>query len=294
MRKKISNNELMQKLFHLPTFLVLTAITLFPIIYSIYISFFGYTLSKPGSEKQFVGFQNFINIFSDAGFWNSMLVTVKFVFGVTVVQVVFGLVIALILNSIVKGKKILTSLVMVPMMVAPLIVGLMYSFILNPQFGLYTFFIDYFNLPLTISPLSSATSALIVMMITDIWEWTPFMVLMILAALQSVPVSPYEAAMIDGATEFQTLRYITLPLIKPVILVATILRAMEAFKEFDKPYILTGGGPGAATEVIDMFTYREAFINFNFSYAAALSLVLFILLLAGGILYGRLIMEQEK
>ncbi|MEW6228619.1 MAG: sugar ABC transporter permease [Bacillota bacterium] len=294
MRKKVSREHLIPLLFHAPTFLTLTAITMFPLLYNVYTSLHGYRLAVPGSERQFVGLANYARILEDREFWNSVGVTFKFVLGVTVAQLVLGFLVALALNSITRGRRILTSLVMIPMMVAPLVVGLMFSFTLNPQFGLYSYLVDRLGLALPQAPLSSAGSALIVMMITDIWEWTPFMVLMILAALQSVPIEPIEAAMIDGASEVQTLRYVTLPLIRPVVVVAVVLRAIEAFKEFDKPYILTGGGPGAATEVIDMFTYREAFVNFNFSYASALSIVLFVVLLAAGIGYWRLVMEGRK
>ncbi len=294
MQERHSKHRPKLALFHLPAFLVLTAVTMFPLLYNIYMSLHGFRLSVPGSGKHFVGLQNYARIFTDYEFWGSMKITFKFVIGVTVVQLVLGFLVAVTLNSITKGRKLLTSLVMIPMMVAPIVVGLMFSFVLHPQFGLYAYLVQAFNLPLPLAPLSYGSSAHIVMMLTDVWQWTPFIVLMILAALQSVPVEPVEAAMIDGASEIQTLRYVILPLIRPVIVIAVVLRAIEAFKEFDKPYILTGGGPGAATEVIDLFTYREAFVNFNFSYAAALSIVLFIILLFAGIGYWRLVMEASE
>lgn len=281
-------------LFHAPTFIVLTAITMLPLLYNVYISLHGFRLAVPGSEHIFVGLSNYRRIFTDEEFWHSMAVTFKFVAYATLIELVLGFIVALVLNSITRGRRLLTSLVMIPMMVAPLVVGLMFSFTLNPQFGLYTYLVDRFGLSLPQAPLSSGSTAHLVMTITDVWEWTPFVVLMILAALQAVPAEPIEAAMIDGASDLQVLRYVTLPLIKPVVVVTVVLRAIEAFKEFDKPYILTGGGPGAATEVIDMFTYRAAFVNFNFSYAAALSIVLFIVLLAAGVGYWRLVMEGSK
>lgn len=281
-------------LFHAPAFIVLTVITLLPLLYNIYISLHGFRLAVPGSEHIFVGLANYRSIFADEEFWHSVVVTFKFVVRATLIELVLGFMVALVLNSITRGRRLLTSLVMIPMMVAPLVVGLMFSFTLNPQFGLYTYLVDRLGLPLPRAPLSSGGAAHLVMTITDVWEWTPFVALMILAALQAVPVEPVEAAMIDGASDLQVLRYVTLPLIRPVVVVTVVLRAIEAFKEFDKPYILTGGGPGAATEVIDMFTYRAAFVNFNFSYAAALSIVLFIVLLAAGVAYWRLVMEGSK
>ncbi len=293
-RRKARRADAIPLLFHAPTFIMLTVITVFPLLYNVYISLHGYRLAAPGSDRLFVGLANYLRVLSDAGFWGSMWVTFRFVLGATAVEFALGFVVALVLNSLTRGKRLLTSLVMIPMMVAPLVIGLMFSFTLNPQFGLYTYLVDRLGLPLPGAPLGTARSALVVMTITDIWEWTPFMVLMILAALQAVPVEPVEAAMMDGASDLQVLAHVTLPLIKPVLVVAVVLRAIEAFKEFDKPYILTGGGPGAATEVIDMFTYRTAFVNFNFSYAAALSIVLFIVLLAAGIGYWRLVMEGNR
>lgn len=281
-------------LFHAPTIIILTLITMIPLLYNIRMSLYGFKLSVVGSRNKFVGLQNYIEIFTDAEYWHSMLVTVKFVVAATLLQLILGVVLALILDYLTKGGRLLTSLVIIPMMVAPLIVGLMYNFILNPQFGLYVYLVELFKLPLSLAPLSQANSALLILILTDVWEWTPFIVLMILAALRAAPIEPYEAAMIDGAGYFQRLRYITLPLIKPVILVTTVLRAIEAFKVFDKPYILTGGGPGAATEVIDMFTYREAFINYNFGYASALCVVLFILLISAGMTYWRLVMRIQN
>jgi multiple sugar transport system permease protein len=290
MPKKLNTTRHVAILFHTPTIIILTLITMVPLFYNLRMSLYGFKLSVVGSRDMFVGLRNYIELFNDTEYWHSMLVTVKFVVASTLLQLILGLVFALILDHLTRGSRLLTSLVITPMMVAPLIVGLMYSFILNPQFGLYVYIVDLLKLPLSHAPLSKANFALLVLILTDVWEWTPFMILMILAALRAAPVEPYEAAMIDGADYFQRLRYITLPLIKPVILVATILRGIEAFKVFDKPYILTGGGPGAATEVIDMFTYREAFINYNFGYAAALCVVLFIVLISAGIMYWRFIM----
>jgi multiple sugar transport system permease protein len=284
----------MAAFFHTPTFLVLTFITLAPILYTVYLSFTKYTLSIPGSEKMFAGFDNYIRLFQDGEALSSLWVTVKFVVISVTVQTLLGFAIALIVNNLRKGQRVLVSLLMVPMMVAPIVIGLMYSFTLNPQFGLYAYIVNELHLPLSITPLSSPNSALSVICIMDIWEWMPYMVLIFLAGLQSMPTEPFEAAKVDGASSFKTLFKVTLPLMKPVIVVALILRVVDAFKEFDKPYILTGGGPGAATEVVDMFTYNQAFVKFNFAYAATICVVLFAILLFSGIMYGKLVLERGK
>jgi len=280
--------------FHSVTFAVLTVITLGPLLYAVWISFFNFRLSVPGGEKQFIGLQNYIEVFKDPNALGSILTTFKFMIIAVTFEVILGFLLAVAINSLPKHQKIITTFILIPMMVAPLVVGLMYSFFLNPQFGFYAWVISTFHLPLPLSILSHPTGALFTVALTDVWEWTPYLTIMFLAGLQSIDTESFEAARVDGATPWQTFRYITVPLMIPVITVAIILRAMETFKEFDKPFILTGGGPGSATEVIDMFTYREAFVNFNFSYAAAVCVILFIILLICGILYGKFVMERGE
>jgi multiple sugar transport system permease protein len=280
--------------FHTPTFIILSFITLGPIIYTIYLSFMRYSLSVPGSDRMFAGFDNYIRVFQDTEALVSLWVTLRFVFLAVFLQTVVGFAIAMIINSLNRGQRLLVSLIMLPMMVAPIVIGLMYSFTLNPQFGIYAYIVQELNLPLPVAPLSTANSALLVVCLTDVWEWMPFMVLIFLAGLQSLPIEPFEAAEVDGASGFQIFWRVTLPMMRPVIVVALILRIVEAFKEFDKPYILTGGGPGSATEVIDLYTYNHAFVKFNISYAATICVILFAVLLFSGIMYGKLILESDK
>lgn len=293
-RSKLNDHSTLAALFHGPTFIILVVITLGPLLYSLWISLFNYRLSSPGSQDKFIGLQNYLKLFNSPEAWKSMLTTFNFMLMAVLFEAVLGMAIAMSLNAIPKFRRLFTSALIIPMMVAPLVVGLMFGFFLNPQFGLFQFLVRMFNLPLPTEPLGTPFSALAVVALTDIWEWTPYMALMFLAGLQSIPGESYEAAKIDGAGTFQTFRYVTIPLMRPIIVIAMLLRAMEAFKEFDKPYILTGGGPGSATEVIDMFTYRQAFVSFNFSYAAAICIVLFILLLVCGVLYGKFVMREEQ
>lgn len=295
MSLKVDSKQRTALMFHIPAIVLLTLITMVPLIYNLRISFYDFSLTRAGSRDIFVGLENYKMILSDHEFWNSMWVTAKFVIASTFIQLVLGVVIALMLNYYSGSlNRLLTSLVMIPMMVAPLVVGLMYSFILNPQFGLYSFLVDLFHLNLSKTPLSAGGSALFVLILTDVWEWTPFMALMTLAALKAAPIEPYEAALIDGANRSQIFFRITIPLIRPVIVVSIILRGVEACKVFDKAFILTGGGPGNSTEVIDLFTYRAAFVKYNFSYAAALCVVLFIIMLIFGILYWNFVIGKQS
>lgn len=261
-------------------------------LFALKTSFYNFRLSVPGGEHQFVGLKQYITIFTTPDAFGAIFTTFKFMGIAVFFQVLIGFTLANIINSLPRLQKLVTSIILIPMMVAPLIVGLMYSFFLNPQFGFYSWIVQSLHLPLPISVLSTPTAALVTVALTDVWEWTPYLALIFLAGLQSIDSECFEAARVDGASAWQTFRLVTVPLMAPVIVVGVILRAMEAFKEFDKPYILTGGGPGSATEVIDMYAYRQAFVNFNFSYASAVCVILFIILLTCGVLYGKFVMER--
>lgn len=292
-KKKLSNYNLLAIQFHLPAFLALTLITLVPLLYTLRLSFYDYKLSEKGSKDVFVGLQNYVTLFQDEQFLNSLFRTFVFMVCAVALEVLIGIFLALALNAIPKVKRLFTSMILIPMMVAPLVIGLMFNFFINPQFGLYVWLVNTLHLPLPTILTSDSLTAMIVVIIMDVWEWAPYLGLVFLAGLQSISGEYYEAAMADGASDRQIFRHITLPLMKPVLTVGVLLRAMEAFKEFDKPYVLTGGGPGNATEVIDLYTYRQAFVSFKFSYAAAICVVLFLILICCGIIYQRVTMEKE-
>lgn len=292
-KKKLSNYSLLAIQFHLPAFLALTLITLVPLLYTFRLSFYDYKLSEKGSKDVFVGLQNYITLFRDEQFLNSLFRTFVFMICAVALEVIIGVLLALVLNAIPKVKRLFTSMILIPMMVAPLVIGLMFNFFINPQFGLYVWLVNTLHLPLPTVLTSDSVTAMIVVILMDVWEWAPYLGLVFLAGLQSISGEYYEAAMVDGASDRQIFRHITLPLMKPVLTVGILLRAMEAFKEFDKPYVLTGGGPGNATEVIDLYTYRQAFVSFKFSYAAAICVVLFLILICCGIIYQKVTMEKE-
>jgi multiple sugar transport system permease protein len=266
--------------FHVPMIAVLLAVTVFPIIYSLKLSFESYSLVQTGMNGQGIGLANYIRLIHDPEFWNAMKLTLVFVFVGVLVELCFGLAIALLLQSIEGGQRVFVTLLMIPAVMTPLVIGLMYNFVFNAQFGLFTYIIQQLHLPLPQGLLGSKTWAFPTLIFTDVWEWTPFMALILLAGLQALPVEPFEAAQIDGATGWRTLRYVTLPMLKPILVVAVLFRAVDAFKEFDKVYILTNGGPGSATDVIDLFTYRVSFANWDMSYGSAVGIVLFSITLA--------------
>ncbi len=292
-KSNLINDRKLAFRFHFPAFFVLLFITLIPLLYTFRLSLFNYQLSIPGSDKEFIGLANYIELIHDAEFFKSIGITLLYVFVSVFVEIVIGIIIALILNKIPFMRRIFTSAILIPMMIAPLVIGLMFSFFTNPQFGLYSYIVNYFELPLPTVLTDKPAIALVTLMIMDIWEWAPYMALVFLSGLQSIEGEFYEAAEIDGANGRQIFWKVTIPLMKPIIAVSGLLRAMECLKEFDKPYIFTGGGPGNATEVIDLFTYKQAFTQFRFSYASALCVVLFITLIVLGVFYEKFTMKEN-
>lgn len=292
--KKLTDYNRLALTFHLPAFVLLGLITLIPLLYTLKLSFFNYQISQPGSENEFVGLANYIKVFTDMEFYHSIRVTFTYMLVAIVVEVIFGMLIALALNRVINLRRVLTSLTLIPTMVAPIVIGLMYSFFLNPQFGLYQWLVNTMHLPLPVLWTDDPFLALMMVSIMDIWEWTPYMGLVFLAGMQAIDGEYYEAARVDGATEMALFFKVTLPLMKPVMVTAILLRMMECFKKFDEPWILTGGGPGNATDVLDIFTYRQAFKNFNFSYAAAVCVILFLILIIIGRFYQHIVIGKEE
>ena len=268
--------------FHLPTMVTLMVITLIPFLFALNLSFRAYSLARPGYEGQFIGLDNFRKLLNkDPLFWESILITLRFVLVVVMVELFLALGIATLLNQKIWGRRFFTSIIIVPMMIAPVVVGLVWSFLLNAEFGIVPYAIKKLGVHLERGLLGSVNTALPTVMFIDVWQWTPFMTLIMLAALRALPQEPVEAAQIDGATGLQIFRYITLPLIKPLIFVAILLRSIDSFKLFDTVFILTGGGPSFATELASIYAYRINFRYWNMGYGSSVVLILFLIVLIG-------------
>jgi len=265
-----------------PSILLLAAVAVFPVLYSINLSFRAFSLILPGMTGQWVGTDNYARMLSDGDFWHSVVLTIVFVLVGVTIELTLGIALAVVIDSLKVGRRLLTSLLLIPMILTPLVIGLMYNFLFNAQFGLLTYLIRSVGIPLPDGVLGNPGTAFAALIFTDIWEWTPFMALIVLAGLQSIPSEPLQAARVDGAGSWTILRYVTLPMLRPLIAVALVFRAAEAVKEFDKVYILTGGGPGNSTDVVDLFTYRVSFANWDMSYGSALGIILFVVSLIAG------------
>ena len=243
----------------------------------------GYSLSDwslIGYKPSFVGLSNFISLFTeDPQLWRALYVNVFF--SVVAVSAEFGLGfgLALLMDREFPGRGLFRSLLILPMVMTPVVVGLTWRVLFSPTFGM----INYFTSLLGIAPrawVADAATALGAVIVVDIWQWTPFMFLMLTAGLQSLPQEPFEAAHVDGATKWQRFRYLVLPMLSPVIVIALLLRFIESFKTFDIIYMLTRGGPGTATQNLNIYTYYVGFDWLRPGYASAMAVVMLVLVIA--------------
>lgn len=267
--------------------IILLVLTIYPLLFSLFLSFHKWSLTKPGPWR-FVGLKNYLSIIQNPEFWRIILNTFIFTFSAVTLQFGAGLGLALLFSREIKGESVLRSLLVLPMMVPPILVGLLWLFMYKKDFGIINNMLKLLRIE-PITWLSKPLTAMPAVIIADTWQWTPFMFLLLLAGLRSLPQEIYESSQIDGASFWQTFRYVTLPLLKPVISIAIIIRFMDAFRVFDKIFQLTGGGPGVSTETISLYIYRNGFRYFNMGYASALSYFALIIIIAFSMIYIRVL-----
>lgn len=271
-------NRLTPYLFLAPAAVILIAALVYPIGYVIYASFLDWNPSQRIGEAAYVGLKNYAKLFGDAAFRESLWVTLKFASVVVTAEMVLGVGLALLLDRNIRGMSLLRTLFILPMMVAPIVVGLMWRYMYHPTIGI-------FNRTLTsvgfepVPWLSDSGWAFTAVVIADIWQWTPFIFILSLAALQSLPRSALEAARIDGASPWQTILFIKLPLMLPVLIVTMLLRLIDAFKVLEVILVMTNGGPGLATEILSLRINRTASEFRALGEAAAMSNILLFVLM---------------
>jgi ABC-type sugar transport system permease subunit len=274
-----------------PYFFIMLVLTAVPVAFLIYISFTGLKLTNIGGTFSLIGLDNFIQLLSDQRFLHSMWVTVKFITIQVAIQLVLGLFVALLINNIKRGATIFKSLFVVPLVVPPVLVGLIFRVLCTPQLGGFGWVADILGLP-EIDWLSSPSAAFWAVIMAAVWVWTPYVILMYSAALESLPKEPFEAARIDGASTLQTLYYVTLPLLKPVTYIVLFFRILEAMAIFPIIYTMTSGGPAQATEPTNYLVFQKAFHYYKIGYAAAMMLVFFGLLIIFNLFFVRGIIKK--
>jgi multiple sugar transport system permease protein len=259
-----------------PTIVILFLLTIFPTVYALYVSFLNFDLPRP-QQATFVGLNNFAEVLTDNRFWVALLQTTILMVTAVGTEFVLGLALALFFFDDFRGKSaksLYLPLILIPMMIAPVLVGYIWRLLFQVQFGPLNYILKSL---LGLGPYewtSSTSLALASIVLVDIWQWTPFVTLVLLAGLASLSLELIEAAQVDGATAWQRLVHVILPLTRNVIAIVLLIRFLDAFREFDKIFVLTQGGPGTATEVVSYYAYLSGFKFFRIGYAAAMSLLL--------------------
>ncbi|WP_281824960.1 carbohydrate ABC transporter permease [Jannaschia rubra] len=271
-------NRLTPYLFLAPAVAVMAVALLYPIGYMIWASFLDWNPSQRIGEADFVGLRNYVDLLGDAAFRESFWVTIRFAAIVVAFEMVLGVGLALLLDRELRGMTLLRTVFILPMMIAPIVVGLVWRYMYHPTVGTFNRVLDDLGLP-SAPWLSDGDWAFASVVIADVWQWTPFIFILSLAALQSLPRSAIEAARIDGATGWQMIRHIKIPLMMPVLIVTALLRMIDAFKVLEVILVLTNGGPGLSTEILALRISRTASEFRELGYAAAMSTLLLILLL---------------
>jgi multiple sugar transport system permease protein len=296
--KRFNALRLRQKLtpywFILPTLFVLSFFIAYPVLYSFWLSFHQYQWNMPALGKPFVGLENYLDIFRNRDLLHSARWTVIFTVISVPIECLLGLSFALILNSRVLvgwARNFFRGVFLIPMMLAPVIAAFMWRMMFDAEYGPVNHLVTLFGLE-PVRWFTDATSARATVILTDIWLSTPFGMLVLLAGLQGIPEEYYEAARIDGASAWQLLLRVTLPLLKYPIMIVLIIRTMDALRIFDQIYILTGGGPGTATTTVMYYTYRFAFAFYQMGRASAVSFT--VLLVISAITFGYLIVLRRS
>ncbi len=265
-------------LFVAPTIFLLLAVNIFPLIWTIRLSFTNFAANRPNRDVAWVGLRNYERILTDGDIWLSMQATAHFLFWTIALQVLIGFALAWLINQKFRGNDLWTTIIVLPMMLSPAVVGNFWTFLYQPQIGLFNYAVAWVTGadPSSFEMLGSVTLAPWAIVIVDTWMWTPFVMLICLAGLRSIPDSIYEAAEIDRASPWRQFWTITVPMVAPFLMLAVLFRGIENFKMFDLVVQLTGGGPGSVTELASINLKREAFEKWRTGYSSAYAVILFV------------------
>ncbi len=265
-------------LFIAPTILLLLVINIFPLIWSIQLSFTNFKANRAVQGIQNVGILNYINILQDEEIWSAMQITAHFLFWTILLQVLLGFSLAWLINRKFRGHSFWTTIILLPMMLSPAVVGNFWKFLFQPQIGLFNYVVSFITGadPSSFQMIGDVKLAPWAIIIVDTWMWTPYVMLICLAGLRSIPDYIYEAAEVDRASAWRTFWSITLPMVAPFLMLAVLFRGIENFKMFDLVVNLTSGGPGSVTELASINLKREAFEKWRTGFSSAFAVILFV------------------
>ena len=267
----------LQILFPLPAVVFIGLLMVFPILYTLYLSFTNWNLTS-GMEPSFVGLSSYLRVFSEPRFLHALGRTFTFTLFAVAIEVVLGVAIALILNRAFIGKSVAKLLLLLPLVATPVAVGIVFNLFYDPTIGLLNFALHALGRPQG-RWVSSENSVIASLVLVDVWQWTPMITLIVLAGLAGLSEEPVEAARVDGASDWQILRFVTIPMVMPVILTAMILRLIDALKTFDIIFAMTGGGPGYASETLNIMGFKYSFEYFRMGQSSVILVALFLVVL---------------
>jgi multiple sugar transport system permease protein len=260
-----------------PSLALLALVAIGPFVYAVVLSFTDLHYGLPGRDGNFVGLDNYRRMAGDGLFLDSAITTLKFTAAAVSIEFVLGFAVALLFYSHLMHRRFALTMVLIPMMLAPVAVGLLWKLMLQGDYGMVAYYLRKLGvLDDQSAALGDPDLALATIVLIDVWQWTPFVVLTMLAGLLSLPREPFEAAIMDGAGRVRIFLDVTVPLLRPIIGLVLLLRGIDAFKEFDKVFILTGGGPGTATELLSIYIHRVAFRDWDLGYAAVCGFMVYL------------------
>ena len=262
--------------FVVPALVVISAVIVFPWVFTLWMSAHRWTL---GQEQSFIGFENYVRLASDARFWESLWHTLVYTVLSVVAPLFLGTLAALVFDAQFPLRGFLRGVFVMPMMATPVAIALVWTMMFHPQLGVLNYLLSFIG----IGPLEwiyNQSTVIPSLVLVETWQWTPLVMLIVLGGLAAVPREPYESAEIDGANAWQKFRYLTMPMIAPFLMIAVIIRSIDAVKSFDIIYAMTQGGPGTASETINIYLYNTAFAYYDIGYASAMAVVFFIVIIA--------------
>ncbi|TCV53383.1 carbohydrate ABC transporter permease [Agrobacterium tumefaciens] len=262
--------------FVIPALVVISAVIVFPWVFTLWMSAHRWTL---GQEQSFIGFDNYIRLASDVRFWESLWHTLIYTVLSVVAPLFLGTLAALVFDAQFPLRGFLRGVFVMPMMATPVAIALVWTMMFHPQLGVLNYLLSFIH----IGPLEwiyNQSTVIPSLVLVETWQWTPLVMLIVLGGLAAVPREPYESAEIDGANAWQKFRYLTMPMIAPFLMIAVIIRSIDAVKSFDIIYAMTQGGPGTASETINIYLYNTAFSYYDIGYGSAMAVVFFIIIVA--------------
>lgn len=262
--------------FVIPALVVILAVIVFPWVFTLWMSAHRWTL---GQEQSFIGFENYIRLASDIRFWESLWHTLIYTVLSVVAPLILGTLAALVFDAQFPLRGFLRGVFVMPMMATPVAIALVWTMMFHPQLGVLNYLLSFIG----IGPLEwiyNQSTVIPSLVLVETWQWTPLVMLIVLGGLAAVPREPYESAEIDGANAWQKFRYLTMPMIAPFLMIAVIIRSIDAVKSFDIIYAMTQGGPGTASETINIYLYNTAFAYYDIGYGSAMAVVFFIIIVA--------------